>query len=152
MIVCGVELKSNEAIVCLLTYADSVFTVPDCRATRIALVGDASAASLRHFQATFAKLMEDYKVDQVVIRERLQKGKFAGSAQGFKLEAAIQLLDGQVFSTGTELRVELLSPSAIKSALALYPMPVRFADTELKAFQEPAFTTAYAYLVAEEDQ
>ena len=40
----------------------------------------------------------------------------------------------------------------IKTALSAYPMPVRFEDTELKAFQEVAFTVAHAYLVADEEE
>ena len=151
MIVCGVEIKSNEAVVCLLTYSDGVFSLPDCRATRVTLSSNTGAEPLKAFQATFAKLMEDYKVTRVVIRERAQKGKFAGSAVGFKLEAAIQLLDGVPSLSGEPLIVDTFSPTEIKAALSAYPMPVDFADTELKAFQETAFTTAYAYLVADEE-
>lgn len=139
MIVCGIELKSNEAVVCLLSMADGLFNLPDCRASRITLQSTASREHLRQFQATFVKLMEDYKVDKVVIRERMQRGKFAGGAIGFKLEAAIQLAES--------LDVELLSPSDIKQALKDNPMPIHFPETGLKSFQEPAFTTAYARLI-----
>ena len=152
MIVCGVEIKSNEAVVCLLTYSDGVFSLPDCRATRVTLASNTGVEPLKAFQSTFAKLMEDYKVSRVVIRERHLKGKFAGSTVGFKLEAAIQLLDGAPGLNGDPLIVDTFSPAEIKTALSAYPMPVRFEDTELKAFQEVAFTVAYAYLVADEEE
>lgn len=139
MIICGVELKANEAIVCLLSKADGLFNLPDCRVRRITLETTSSREHLRQFQATFGKLMEDYKVDKVVIRERMQRGKFAGGAIGFKLEAAIQLIE--------PLNVELLSPSDIKLALKNSPMPIHFSETGLKAFQEPAFITAYSRLI-----
>ncbi|MDZ7925514.1 MAG: DUF3010 family protein [Marinagarivorans sp.] len=136
MIVCGVELKSNEAIVCLMTLTDGLFSLPDCRASRIPLPNLENTESIRAFQSTFSKLMEDYKVEKIVIRERLQKGKFAGGALGFKMEAAIQLI--------ARLKIEVLAPSAIKAAIAAHSVPVRFEETGLKPFQEVAFITAYA--------
>jgi len=135
MRVCGVELKSNEAIICLLTKSDGLYDLPDCRARRITLNDMNSSQELIDFQFAFAKLMDDYKVDKVVIRQRPTKGKFAGSAAGFKMEAAIQLAEG--------LNVETLSTTDIKESLNHNPLPIAFANTGLKAFQEAAFTTAF---------
>lgn len=80
--------------------------------------------------------MADYKVSTVAIRERQTKGKFAGGAVSFKLEAAIQLI--------STLDVLVLSPATIKSALKENPLPLKFSDTGLKVFQEGAFTVAVA--------
>ena len=140
MRVCGVELKGNEAIVCLLSFSKDLFDLPDCRARRIPLQNVDSRQALQDFQFTFAKLMEDYKVDKVVIKERQKKGKFAGGAIGFKLEAAIQLIDA--------VEVDVMSATAVKEAVSQTPLPVQFADTGLKPFQETAFVTAYAALVS----
>lgn len=140
MRVCGVEIKSNEAIVCLLSLADDVFQLPDCRAKRITLENISTTKDLRYFQFSFAKLMSDYKVDQVVIRERPMKGKFAGGAVGFKLESAIQLIEG--------LDVETISPTRIKASIKRTPVHIPFTETGLKGFQEPAFITAFAFLMA----
>tara|TARA_A200000159_G_scaffold73515_1_gene68250 strand:+ start:607 stop:1041 length:435 start_codon:yes stop_codon:yes gene_type:complete len=138
MKVCGVDLKGNEATVCLLSLIDGLFHVPDCRPRRLTLA-DTSAKGLKSFQSTFKKLMADYKIDAVVIRQRQSKGKFAGSAIGFKLEAAIELIDG--------LEVVVFGPTEIKESLRRNPVAVPFSDTGLKQFQEPAFTTAYAWLM-----
>jgi hypothetical protein len=81
--------------------------------------------------------MAEYGVTRVAIKERMPKGKFAGGAISFKMEAAIQLI------AGTELSVTMLPPTLIKSTLASSPLPITFAATGLKAFQEAAFTTAY---------
>lgn len=105
MRICGVELKGGEAIISLLSYEGETFNVPSCRKVSFSVAQSASAETIREFHFAFHKLMEDYKVDEIVVIEREQKGKLAGSATSFKLEAAIQLGD---------LPVTLLSPVAIK--------------------------------------
>ena len=138
MRVCGVEIKSNEAIICLLSKKDGLFDLPDCRQVRFQLVKDQDAESMRKFQFTFKKFIEDYKVEHLVIKERAQRGKFAGAAVGFKIEAAMQLIES--------VDVSILSATEQKETIKRNPMPVEFADTGLKKFQETAFTTAYAFL------
>ena len=61
---------------------------------------------------------------------------------GFKLEAAIELIDG--------LEVIVFSPTDIKESLRRNPLAVPFSETGLKQFQETAFTTAYAWLMKNE--
>ncbi|RAJ94891.1 DUF3010 family protein [Aliidiomarina maris] len=138
MRVCGVEIKSNEAIICLLSKKDGLFDLPDCRQVRFQLVKDQDAESIRRFQFTMQKFFQDYKVEHVVIKERPQKGKFAGAAVGFKIEAALQLIES--------VDVSVLSGTEQKEKIKRNPMPVDFADTGLKKFQETAFHVAYAYL------
>ena len=138
MKVCGVDLNSNDANVCLLALDDELFQLPDFRARRISLTDSNSTGALRHFQQTFAKLMHDYKVDKVVIRQRPMKGKFAGGAIGFKLEAALELLSG--------VQVIIMPPTEIKAALKDSQMYVEFSETGLKGSQKSAFETALAYM------
>ncbi|WP_432463356.1 DUF3010 family protein [Agarivorans sp. QJM3NY_33] len=141
MKVCGVEIKSNEVIVSLLSLDDGLFLIPDCRARRLTLTNINSTQDLREFQFAFAKLMSDYQVEVVAIKQRPMKGKFAGGAVGFKLEAAIELI--------SELKVVLISATQSKQVLKDNPMPVDFSTTGLKVFQEIAFTTAYVACMAE---
>lgn len=141
MRVCGVELKGNDANICLLSMSEGLFDLPDCRVRRVTLENINSQASLISFQFAFEKLIEDYKIDKVVIRQRHMKGKFSGGAVGFKLEAAIQLIEN--------LDVEILTPVDVKEKLKLNPVQISFIETGLKAFQEPAFTTAYATLMSQ---
>ncbi len=136
MRICGVEIKGTEAVICILHYQEGLFSIPDCRARKIDLNKQNKTSDIRYFQSTFAKLIEDYKVDKVVIKERQLKGKFAGGALGFKMEAAIQLIDN--------LDVELINPSLLKASLKKNPVTVSFAETGLKIFQQPAFEVAYA--------
>ncbi|MBB1487764.1 DUF3010 family protein [Oceanospirillum sediminis] len=138
MRVCGVELKGSEALICLLARSDDLFDIPDCRQVRFSIKHIDDQQQVRYFQQSFLKLMQDYKVDRVVIRQRPHKGKFAGSAAGFKMEGALQAL--------ADLDVLVMTPSHIKEQLKHTPMPVDFSETGLKQYQETAFTTAFAYL------
>lgn len=138
MKVCGVELKGNDAIICLMSLKDGLYALHECRVKKLTISDDSDNEQLRKFQFDFIKLMQDYQIEHVVIRERMTKGKFIGGAVGFKLEAALQLAD--------ELNVSLLSPSRIKEIVKNSRVVMNFNDTGLKQFQEPAFTTAFAYL------
>ncbi|CAH0992856.1 hypothetical protein SIN8267_02993 [Sinobacterium norvegicum] len=135
MKILGIEMKANEANICLLEQTGQLFGLPDCRTRKLNLVDINSAEQLRSFQFAVKKLAEDYGVEKVVIKQRQPKGKFAGSAHGFKMEAALQLID--------DLPVEIVTAAEIKAQLKEQPMPILFADTGLKMFQEQAFITAY---------
>ncbi|CAM3696994.1 DUF3010 family protein [Rheinheimera salexigens] len=137
MRVCGIEIKANEAIICLMVLKDGLFELPECRQTRFTLSKDADSEQMQHFQFTFAKFIQDYKIEQLVIKERPQKGKFAGGAVGFKIEAALQLIK--------DCRCSLMSASELKELLKRNPLQIDFKATGLKIFQETAFSTAYAF-------
>ena len=136
MKICGVDLVGNDAVICLLFKESQQFNIPECRVRKLRLPKDHSRGDLQYFKVSFAKLMSDYKIDKVAIRERMPKGKFAGSAISFKLEAVIQLI--------SEIDVEVLSPSQIKTAQKESQLPIAFEDTGLKVFQKDAFIVAYA--------
>ena len=136
MRICGVELSGSDAVICLLHLDQGQFDMPDCRVRKLTLKKEHTREDLQQFQFAFTKLMGDYSVNKVAIRERMTKGKFAGGAISFKLEAAIQLI--------ADIDVAVLSPTQIKSALSEKPIPIPFSDTGLKVFQEAAFKVAYA--------
>ena len=138
MKVCGVELKGNDAVICLMSLTDGLYTLLECRVKKLSIIDATDSQQLKKFQFDFVKLMQDYQIDHVVIRERMTKGKFAGGSVGFKLEAAIQLAD--------DLTVSLFSSSQVKEIQKKSHVSINFKDTGLKQFQEQAFTTALAYL------
>jgi hypothetical protein len=141
MKVLGVDLAANDAVICLLDLNNQQFALPDCRVRKLTLPKDHTRKDLQQFQFAFTKLIADYKIDKVAIKGRMPKGKFAGGAISFKLEAAIQLI--------TEADVNVLSLAQIKSTLAANTIPILFANTGLKVFQEAAFTVAYVAQVME---
>lgn len=138
MRICGIELTGNEAVICLLDKDQELFNLPDSRIRKLTLKKDHTRADLQGFQKELVQFLRDYKVERVAIKERMQKGKFAGGAISFKMEAAIQLI------AESDIEVTLLSSTQIKAILAENPLPIPFAETGLKQFQEQAFITAYA--------
>ncbi|MDO6442785.1 MULTISPECIES: DUF3010 family protein [unclassified Marinobacter] len=137
MLICGVELSGSDAVVCLLNLDSGQFSLPESKVRKITLKKNHTREDLQEFQVSFAKFLAEHDVKKVAIKERMPKGKFAGGAISFKMEAAIQLMPG------TDVEVELLSPATIKSTLAAKPMPISFSETGLKVFQETAFVAAY---------
>ncbi|PCS21758.1 DUF3010 family protein [Candidatus Enterovibrio escicola] len=138
MRICAVDFKSNEANICLIELTHGLFDVPDCRTRKFTVMNAANAGQIRQFQQSFAKLMDDYKVDKIVIRERPMKGKFSGGAISFKLEAALQLIENfdSVIFTSREM----------KQSIKETPVMVMGKDVGLKQFQEQAFNIGCAYL------
>lgn len=137
MNICGVELAGSDAVICMLGLEQGRFTLPECKVRKLTLKKNHTREDLLEFQASFLELMTANGVSKVAIKERMPKGKFAGGAISFKLEATIQLISRDV-------DVTLVSPSRIKATLAANPVPIDFADTGLKVFQEAAFLVAYA--------
>ena len=135
---CGVEIKGNDTIICIMSKENSLYDIPHTRVQKVSLDNAGDAEQVQKFQFTFAKLMEDYGVTHVLIKGRALKGKFAGGPIGFKVEAAIQLIQ--------DLNVEILAGSFIKKELAKSQIDIDFRDTGLKQYQEQAFGTVFAYL------
>jgi hypothetical protein len=135
MRICGVELKTSEAVLCIVALDRGTFNVPECRQRLFTVSQSTTRENMLEFQRAFAKLMEDYGVDEIVIIERAQKGKFAGSSSSFKLETAIQLLD---------IPSSLITPQVIKEQLKRNPLAIDFSSLGLKKFQQPAFDAAFA--------
>lgn len=138
---CGVEIKGNEAIICIMSKENNLYDIPHTRVQKVSLDNAGDAEQVQKFQFTFAKLMEDYQVTHVLIKGRALKGKFAGGPIGFKVEAAIQLIQ--------DLHVEILAGSFIKKELSKSQIDIDFRDTGLKQYQEQAFGSVFAYLEGE---
>lgn len=138
MKICSVELTGNDVNLCLLSLDSGMFEIPECRKRKITLSNSTESFQIRQFQKEFTQLMKDYKISDVVIKERMTKGKFSGSATSFKAEAAIQLIN--------DLNVTMVSQTYYKQLLQDHPIFIDFGDTELKKFQQNAFTLGCLFL------
>lgn len=137
MNILGVELNNKEAVLALINYEHGLLNVKECRSRGIELRKGETTEGMQGFQFQFSKFLEDYKIDKVVIKQRATKGKFSGSANSFKMEAAIQLIQ--------ELEVALISATEIKETVKKNPLEFTMKDLGLRQFQEQAFQAAYAY-------
>ena len=73
MIVCGIELIGNEAIIAILKLKNGLYEVPKVRSTKLVLSDGVSTEAIKKFQFDFAQLMKDYQVTDVVIKQRALK-------------------------------------------------------------------------------
>lgn len=133
----GVELNNKEAVIVLMNSEGGMFNIKECRTRGIELRNGETTEGVQGFQFQFKKLIEDYKIETVVIKQRATKGKFSGSANSFKMEAAIQLIEG--------IKVELISATNIKETMKKYPLEYTMKDLDLRQFQEQAFNAGYAF-------
>lgn len=138
MRILGIELAGNDAVIALLEQQEGMFHIPDCRARKVNCTNPDNQENLQYFQKSIAKLVEDYQIDEIVVRGRMKKGRFAGGANGFKLESAIQLIP--------DLTVRLMQPATQSAILKRFPLSVAFNETGMKKFQQQAFEVAYAQL------
>lgn len=130
----GVELNNKEAVFVLMNSEGGMFNVKETRTRGIELRDAENADGIRAFYSIFKKMVEDYKVDTIAIKQRPMRGKFSGSANSFKMEAAIQLID--------DVKVAMVNNKDIKETLKRNPLEYTMKDLELRQFQESAFHTA----------
>lgn len=120
MIVCGVDIKANEAILALVkTSPEDTIHVP-CTTKRLALNDDRDVQALLTLKSSIEAFAHNHKVKAFVIKTRLGKGKLAAGGITFKIEALFQL---------SMIPVEFISPQTL----------AKFAKTNLGGVPEGVF-------------
>jgi len=89
--ICGIELKSSEAILMVLKCEYDGIEYVDIVPRKIKLGDDESSESVNSFYDSVVDFIKDNQIDIIVIKKRAKKGKMAGGAVSFKMEALIQL-------------------------------------------------------------
>lgn len=89
MKICGIELKSNNAIVSIIQ-SDTIDYI-DLKIKKISLDDDEKKESMISFKDNINEFLAQNNIDKVAIKKRAKKGNFAGGAITFKMEAIIQL-------------------------------------------------------------
>jgi hypothetical protein len=133
--VCGIELKSSDAILAVIEESDGDVEFIDVEPRRIKIGNDELCTDIQFFYNSFVNFVRDHHIDVVVIKKRAKKGKMAGGAVSFKLEALIQL-NGAV-------GVELVSGQGIAAANKREPFDI---PEDLNKYQEAAFMAASLYI------
>ncbi len=131
MKICGIELKSNNAILVLLDDKEFI----DLKIKKIILEDDENQEDIRKFCNEFLLFLEQNEIEKILIKKRAKKGNFAGGAVTFKMEGLIQL--------NPICNVELISPQAISSFEKKNDLEF---PSSLKKYQEQAYLAAYSQI------
>jgi hypothetical protein len=95
MRVCGCEISASEVRLAVVHRAvEGNIEMRRLNTTRIELENDTSEADLRSFLAALQEFSRENEIDTFVIKTRAKKGRMAGGAVSFKIEALIQLVEG----------------------------------------------------------
>ncbi|RXJ88211.1 DUF3010 family protein [Arcobacter sp. CECT 8985] len=133
MIVCGIELKSNYAVLSVLknSLIDDIVDYIDLKIKKITLEDDEKQNNIKNFYKQIEEFLSFNNIEKVIIKKRAKKGNFSGGAVTFKMESLIQL--------NTICEVELISAQALgsfeKKNDILYPKT-------LKKYQEQSYICA----------
>jgi hypothetical protein len=125
MKILGIELKSSTIIAVLLE-DQQIQEFPN----KIELKDSYDSDEIRQLFQKLNELFTKADIDQVIIKKRMEKGKFAGGAASFKLEGLIQL--------STDKPVSFIAGTQIKAF-------EKKADADLsqvKKYQEQAYLAA----------
>ena len=131
MKICGIELKSNNAIVSIIEYLDDEISFVETKIKKIVLENDEDKNSLLKFQNSLEIFLKENNVEKVALKKRAKKGTFGGGAITFKLEAIIQL-------NSTSLVYFVTSQAITKYIKAKEPS----LPKELNKYQEQAYLSS----------
>lgn len=133
---CGIELKSNYAILSVLEFEnDDIVDYIDLKIKKIALDDDENQGNIKDFFKEVNDFLHQNKIEKIIIKKRSKKGNFAGGAVTFKMESLIQFND--------ICEVSLISSQTIssfeKKNMIIFP-------SKLKKYQEQSYLAILASL------
>jgi hypothetical protein len=87
MKICGIEIKSNYAILSVVEEGNYL----DLKIKKLILEDDEVQINIINFQENLEQFLKENQIDKIIIKKRSKKGNFAGGAITFKIETMIQL-------------------------------------------------------------
>ena len=87
MNICGIELKSNNAILAVVKNNEYI----DTKIKKIVLEDDEKQENIQKFCNEFLDFLQKNQIEEIFIKKRAKKGAFSGGAVTFKIEGLIQL-------------------------------------------------------------
>lgn len=122
---CGIELKGNDAVLVVLEDNNIITT----NVKKISISDSKNQDSIRAFNKEIVSFFTKYSIDNIGIKERATKGRFAGGSVSFKMESLIQ---------NTAFDVVLIHNKTINSKLK----SVDLDYSDMMKYQEGAFQVA----------
>lgn len=90
MIVFGIELKASEAVIVIVKYENSLFTVEKYEKVPLNSISQSDA---QNFRDIFLSLIYEYSPIKLVINSRLKKGNYSGGAMTFIMEGILLTIE-----------------------------------------------------------
>ena len=131
MITCGIDIKSSTCILLALTGSKDSYEVLDLP-KKIEIKDPSNTDQIRDFLTQVTELFTELNPDEIVIKKRLEKGKFAGGPSSFKIETLIQV--------ASQAPTSLISGPELKRVKTKATLP------KIPKYQEDAFYAAYSVL------
>jgi len=139
--ICGIEIKSNEAIIVLCDNSSETLAVVESKFRKIAL--DANEQDLyKSFYETLCSFIKQNAVERVYLKKPVDKGRQIAGANAFRIEALINLV---------EIPVVSLHALTILSFAKKNDMQVDNIE-KINQYQEPALWAAYLGFVKGADR
>ena len=89
--ICGIELKSSEAILVVVESTKGIDTLIDTKPYKISIGDDEDNSEVKSFFNNIVKFIRSNHIDVIILKKRARKGKMAGGSVSFKLESLIQI-------------------------------------------------------------
>ena len=89
--VCGIELKSSEAILVVVESTKEISMLIDTKPNKINIVDDEDNSEVKSFFNSIVEFIRNNNIDIIVLKKRARKGKMAGGSVSFKLESLVQI-------------------------------------------------------------
>ena len=131
MRICGCDLTGSDIILVLIEGSASGWEFIPSRVKRLSLADTKNADEVKSLCTIVSSFFRENAVELVVIRQRSEKGGYAGGATTFKLEGIIQLASSQ--------SVIFVSPQRAASRMKKSPIPI---PERLNKYQESAYLVA----------
>ena len=93
MRICGLELKSNNAIVSVIDSLNDEINYINTKTKKIVLENDEEITSILKYKKEIESFLSENKIEKIALKKRAKKGTFAGGAVTFKAETIIRLND-----------------------------------------------------------
>ena len=133
MKVCGIDIKGNNAILTCLEGNSASYELIATEIRKIGLGDSKVQEDVRSFSKAINQFLNDMNFDQIAIKARGEKGRFAGGPTSFKIEGLIQ---------NTSYNVEIMHSATIKAKLK----GVEIDLSSVKKYQEEALKLAVLLL------
>ena len=100
--ICGIELKSSEAILVVVESTKGIDTLIDTKPKKIIIGNDEDNSEVKSFFNSTVEFIRNNHIDIIVLKNRARKGKMEDGSISFKLEPLIKIngIDDTMFVSG----------------------------------------------------